>query len=219
MTKIENNSKYYIIDLHRGNQRIREFYNEEALIDWLVCQTREVFVLWGKAQIKNTYLDEIALSVNDTMESVDLKTGEGTLITRRFMFYDERHRIIDARIYWEEVKRRYLARKERKYDRRVPDDTQYGDVLYKYRWWTGKPEGKYIYRCSPVPNTRCWRGGGHYYRHPQTTNEFKKNTDPEYKQYVRAKRRHLPTTWDDIRISSNDDRSWKSCTKKRKQWM
>ena len=51
------------------------------------------------------------------------------------------------------------------------------------------------------------------------TNEFKKNTDPEYKQYVRAKRRHLPTTWDDIRISSNDDRSWKNCTKKKKQWM
>lgn len=219
MTTIENKTRYYLIDLHRGNQQIREFVSEEDLIDWLSYTTSECYHWWESEKIKNRYLEEIALSVNDTMDIIDAKTLHSVPGPRRYMFYDSYYRIIDARMYWEEAKKRYLQRKERRESRLVPDDVQYGDVLYKYRWWNGKPEGKYLYRCGPVPNTRCWRGGKHYYRHPQTTNEFKKNTDPDYKQYVRAKRRHLPTTWDDIRISSNDDRSWKNCTKKKKQWM
>lgn len=216
MYKTEYCSKYYLIDLYKGAQ-VREFHNEESLIDWLVYQTREVFIWWDKEKIKNTYLDEIALSTNDMMESVDFKTLDFTVCHRRYMFYDDHNRIIDARIYWPEVKARFIRRKEHKYDHRVSDDARPGDIYHRYSWARGN-EYKYAFRRGPVPGTSYhWRG--YWYRHPHTTAEYKQNTDPDYKQYVRAKRRHLPNAYDDICRSDVYSRNWKDNTKKRKQWM
>lgn len=216
MTTIENKTRYYLIDLHRGNKQIREFVSEEDLIDWLSYTTSECYHWWESEKIKNRYLEEIALSVNDTMDIIDAKTLHSVPGRRRYMFYDSYYRIIDARVYWDEAKKRYLQRKERRESRLVPDDIQYGDVLYKYRWWNGKLEGKYIYRCGPVPRTAYHRRG-HCYRHPHTRNEYRQNTDPEYGIYTRGKRKHLPTVWDELYLERG--KSWKDCTKKKKQWM
>lgn len=215
MYKTEYRSKYYLIDLYKG-QQVREFHSEEALIDWLVFTTRETYH-WFEDKIKDTYLDEIALSTNDMMDSVDFKTLTSTTCHRRYMFYDGHNRIIDARIYWPEVKEKFIHRKEHKYDHRVADDAIRGDVYRRYSWARGN-EYRYTFRCGPVPGTSYHRRG-HYYRRPHTFNEMKLNTDPDYGTYTRAKRKHLPDAWDDFCRSDWDSHNWKDNTKKRKQWM
>lgn len=52
-----------------------------------------------------------------------------------------------------------------------------------------------------------------YLRHPHTRNELRANEN--YPALVRAKRRSLPTDWDDKPI--HKERSWKS-TKRANQW-
>lgn len=208
-------TKYYLFDLYKG-QQIREFYCEDSLKDWLVFSTRETY-LWLTPKIKNEYLDEIALSTNDLMETVDTKTLVGTCCHRRYMFYDEYGRIIDARVYWEEVKETFLKRKTTKYERRIPEDAKYGEVFNRYSWAKGN-EYRFKFRCGPVPGTSYhWRG--YCYRRPKTTAEIRMNCDPEYKDFVRPRRRLIPTAYDDVCISSYRSRSWKDNTKKRKQWM
>lgn len=53
----------------------------------------------------------------------------------------------------------------------------------------------------------------------KTTQERRKNSDPEVYEYVRPARRsdNLPNSYDDI--TRDYYKSWKHCTKKRKQWM
>ncbi len=213
MTTIEKKTKYYVFDLHRG-QQVREFVDEDGLKNWLVFTTKYSH-FWQTEKVRNEYLDDIALNLNDTMESVDPKTLKCTYTTRRYMFFDEYNRIIDARVYWNEVKKKFLEKTIHRYDDRVPESANRGDVFYRWPWWKSH-EGKYYYRCGPVPSTGH-RWGKRCYRRPQTTNEYKLNTDPEYKNYTRGKRRHLPTAWDDISLTYS--KSWKDCTKKKKQWM
>ena len=74
------------------------------------------------------------------------------------------------------------------------------------------------FRKDPVPLT-----GNHHHsnwwRSPKTFQEKKLSCDPEYKDFFRKSRgHHLPSTWDDLSISSNSDISWKRCTKNRHQW-
>lgn len=52
-----------------------------------------------------------------------------------------------------------------------------------------------------------------YYRNPKTLNERKQYS----KEYTRAKRKNLPTSFDDITLS-NKYTSWKDKTKRRHQW-
>lgn len=52
-----------------------------------------------------------------------------------------------------------------------------------------------------------------HFRKPRTTQELREKDSP----YVRTKRKHIPTNWDDI--SRYFPKSWKDCTKKQKQYM
>jgi hypothetical protein len=79
-----------------------------------------------------------------------------------------------------------------------------------------------------------WRGGDYCWysysfnvwghdRYPQTTREIRLNAahaDEYGEQFVRGRRRNLPTCWDDLRSGRWDKRkSWKDSTKRRKQWV
>lgn len=54
-------------------------------------------------------------------------------------------------------------------------------------------------------------------RYPKTTQERRWND--AHKEFVRGKRRNLPTTWDDLRPSFGYGSDWKRFTKKRKQYL
>jgi hypothetical protein len=77
--------------------------------------------------------------------------------------------------------------------------------------------GTHEFRNGPVPGIRkC--GSYHYHRRPRTRNEMRSNCDPDHINYIR-KGRWLPSSWDDLKISSRDiKRSWKK-NKKKRQWM
>ena len=48
-----------------------------------------------------------------------------------------------------------------------------------------------------------------FLRSPRTQNERKANSDPQYSGFVRAGRRNLPSSWDDIARGDTTERSWK----------
>jgi len=87
----------------------------------------------------------------------------------------------------------------------------------KWIWWLhNRP---HIFRCGPVPCIRHGRCLGRCYRKPHTTQELRSLSDPDHREYSRARRRGIPSTWDDIWFSNAYPKSWKDCTKKKKQWL
>ncbi len=79
------------------------------------------------------------------------------------------------------------------------------------------------YRKLPVPNTRCFRGGGSIFRYPKTIQELREIDkyyhDEEMKTYKvkhRAARNRTPTCWDDQMRSDVDIKNWKKYRKH--QW-
>ena len=84
-----------------------------------------------------------------------------------------------------------------------------------YKYWRARRQ-PHVFRCDPVPGINCSRWGS-YFRHPMTIGEIKANIcDAEF---VRGKRKWLPTSYDDVKRSDKFiKRSWKK-QKKRKQWM
>ena len=93
----------------------------------------------------------------------------------------------------------------------------------KKRWSKYSLANRYSkFREEPVPFTGK-RSGTQAYRMPKLHNLYKQIADKEYQEFVRPKRNlnNLPNVyWDDAPVRSRfDSRSWKDCTKKRKQWM
>lgn len=83
----------------------------------------------------------------------------------------------------------------------------------RYRNYTWDAERDF--RKAPVPRTGGSRKGVRsYWNHPKTFQEMKANLlDEEALEYgirIRAKRKHLPTLWDEKLRSHFDDRSWKN---------
>ncbi|KVP75313.1 hypothetical protein WJ96_06020 [Burkholderia ubonensis] len=74
-------------------------------------------------------------------------------------------------------------------------------------WETWNGEG-------PVPGVRCHRGGGHYYRRPQSMMERRQaalvlTEEGEVPPRGARNLHHLPNAWDDYYITSRGDRCWK----------
>ena len=201
------NTKTYLFDFYK-NRYVVEFDCEEDLINFLGQAFYKSF--WEG--YRNHYFDEINCNGNDMVNFAGIKNGEDACYIRRYMFIDENNRIIDVRNYYQEAFDRYKKGMYKyRYDN-VCDDLQYGDILVQ-RW----SKQTFRYRIDPVPNIR--HGGGYrgYIRHMKTTQELRQNADVEYEEFVRPKRRKLPTCWDDI--PRGLQRSWKKQSKKRKQWM
>ena len=56
-------------------------------------------------------------------------------------------------------------------------------------------------------------GTMNYYRNPKTLNERR-----QLSKYSRAKRRHLPTDWDDLNKSKARSKSWKDRSTRKHQY-
>lgn len=93
---------------------------------------------------------------------------------------------------------------------------KYGEVL-EIKNFYDKKLYTFRYRIDSVPciskNKNC-----HHFRRMKTFNEKKQNSDPTIQKFIRRKRVIIPDSYDDKRISSRDDISWKNCVKVRKQW-
>lgn len=48
-----------------------------------------------------------------------------------------------------------------------------------------------------------------HYRRPHTQSERRQNSDPQYREFVRGKRKNIVTSWDDLHRSDSGDRCWK----------
>lgn len=149
---------------------------------------------------KNEYLDCLNLTGYDRYFfetwNTQTKTFDVSSKLKPYMFFDKDGNFYDVRIHHRNlVKRSKELWWERKYSR-MP---------------------KYTFRRGPVPGTGV-HYRGHFLRHMKTTNELRANSIPEYKEYIRAKRKkgNLPTVYDDIPICRQ--RSWKEKTKERHQW-
>ena len=79
-----------------------------------------------------------------------------------------------------------------------------------------REKNKPVFRKGPVPYTGNKRFRYSSIRLPHTMNEKRYNASKN-KNEIRAKRRNLPSSWDDI--PRTNSRSWKDQSKKRKQWM
>lgn len=209
MYNINPKVRYFIYDLYTKTYA-EQFESEEELINFLVKKTYKSY--WHNTY-QNHYLDNIAMNCNDVGYSFDDKTLTGKESDRRYFFIDSYDRIFDARKYWPVLKERY---NENAYlDLRVSEDAKRGDKYYCYVW---RKEGLYSFRNGPVPGIHKIRGYN-YIRSPHTTRELRDNCNDKYINFVRGKRKKLPTLYDDIAVTSNKSKSWKDCTKKEKQWI
>ncbi|WP_434715653.1 hypothetical protein [Paraburkholderia sp. A3RO-2L] len=103
----------------------------------------------------------------------------------------------------------------------VVTSAEFAPLIQRRRW---RP---YWYRLTdtwngegPVPGVRKYRGGRHYYRHPQTMPEIRQNAlvlDEEGEVRARPRRgsHYLPSCWDDRCVAARRDRSWKRHRKNR----
>ena len=218
MYKIENLSeKIYVYDVHSGYYT-HAFPSIDDMLKFLASNSQKN---WYGNTYSNTYLDNINMG-NDKYYAPIRHQGysdsngdyqsdiEYVVCDKQYMFVDGDYRIIDPRIYKSKI--------DFYRDNDITDYVNLWKKKKKYRWYRDIP---YEFRSDPVPivGSKCSRG--RYYRHPQTMNERRLNSIPEYKEFVRPSRCGfaLPTVYDDIVRSRLGSKSWKDCTKKRKQWM
>ena len=218
MYKIENLSeKIYLYDVNNGYYT-HAFPSIDDMLKFLASNSQKN---WCGNNYINTYLDNVNMG-NDkyyfpirhkgyTDSNGDYQSDiEYVIYDKQYMFIDGDYRIIDPRIYKSKI--------DFYRDNNITDYVNLWKKKKKYRWYRDIP---YEYRSDPVPCVGSKCRHSRYYRHPQTMNERRLNSIPEYKDYVRPSRSgyNLPTVWDDITRSRIRSKSWKDCTKKRKQWM
>jgi hypothetical protein len=217
MFKTQNKSEIiYLCSISAGGW----IYKFPSILDVLKFLAANDHKLWFEDKNKNQYLEDINMGkdmkiYHDVHYYRNKETGEwetqekDILVLRDYMFIDGFGRHIDFRIYKKEIQ---ILKNSGNIDYNVikaPRRKRRKKIYY--------PE-KPNFRNGPVPYTgnsyhRKW------YRHVKTTNEKRQNSDPEIYEYIRPSRRPdaLPSLYDDI--PRRYSKSWKDCTKKRKQWM
>lgn len=187
--------KYYVFNVKTNKITVYESFQD--LIQW--CSLYNYETPYG---MKNSLFDNLALNFNDKKVGYRwdkyIKDYVPYLEPREIIIFDENYKIIDIRLYKEEIL---------KYPRNY--------------FWINKSKKKetYEFRSGPVPHVRSkTKRRGKYYRHPHTTNERRASSDPEIQKFVRPKRRYnnLVNYWDEI--PRHLDKSWKN-KKIEKQWM
>ena len=196
MYKIKKERKYYIFDCI-DNKYLATYEGLDALIEGIAVHYN--YLYWWNEKLGNRLLRDYNCTMCDTINYTEMENG--TLTLRRYVVFDDMFRIIDVRMYEKEI----LA-----YGIRKPT-LRWSNPSLKYKYEKTKPE----FRNGPVPNT----GGGRYrfYRHPHTFSEIRQNSIPEHEEFVRKKRKYIPTVWDDLPRGTS--RCWKDQSKKKKQWM
>lgn len=187
------------------------YYVVNTKMNWtVVCENKEELICLfsrynyktARQRIKNALFDELTLNPNDKRLVYKWDKSKQDyvprLVPREIMVLDEDGKIINVRLYEEEIFR-------------FRDRT--------FGFWKKDRQNLSQFRKEPVPNIRSKaKKKVRCYRHPRTTNEKRFASAPEYKEYIRPKRNHknLVDAWDDI--PRHFDRSWKS-QKIKRQWM
>lgn len=216
---IDKSEKIYLYDVYQGAY-VRMFPTKLDALKFLAANQEKL--IWCK-EVRNVYLDHINMG-NDKENQTIPKTyrdNDGDLrfyydmkmVDRQYIFVDGLNRIIDFRECKKEI------------------DYLYENGLTKYESYPKRKSKwskyfvnntSYTFRYDPVP-FKGKRSGCRYYRMPKLHNLYKQIADEEYQDFVRPKRNlnNLPNVyWDDAPLRSRaKSRSWKDCTKKRKQWM
>lgn len=204
MYQVEKNTKFYIFDCCK-KVYIKEFDSEDVLIEFLAKD----FYLYLNGDFYSEYFYNLNMNGNDIAVASFFFDERYDYKLRPYIFLDSDDRIIDIRDYKEEIVKRVKDRINKENLTKKEKDFCYNDVLYNQH-------GRFCYRVGPVPNAFYYRRY-HGIRHPKTINEIRQNFIPEYKSFIRPKRKNIPTAWDNIpRIPQ---KSWKKQSKKRKQWM
>ena len=122
----------------------------------------------------------------------------------KFVVYDENNDVVPVNTYEFYINHSYLQPN--------PKRQRLG-----CNWsWQSNHRNYPGFRNGPVPHTGKKRSYLHYYRMIRTTQEKRYNY--AHKDFVRGKRRQLPSAWDDLPREYRRRESWKN-SKKRKQWM
>lgn len=206
------NQKYRLIDRNKGTER--SFKDKQSLLEVLstgsqgslsyylsLCEERpeeHKRLSYADKMIQKyefMYLKNMDFSGSD----VDYQGNP-----KRYLLLDEFNRVIDARMYIDEL----VQIRENNFK-----------VMQKR--WELLSQKKYEhirFRIDPIPHTGRHKYGS-YYRVPKMTPALRLAADTEYGKYIRPRARYAGLTnwWDDYPRCIS--RSWKDCTKKRKQWM
>lgn len=187
---------------HMLNEKKNEtiyFESFEEMLDFVAigCHIHSFLTL---DSYENIYLDYIDLTGHDYVfvKKYNLQTKDFVTSAEKciYMFFDNKGNILDLRQNVTSIHKRYLEYCEKKRHLLAP---------------------KHEFRNGPVPGTSV-KYRGRIVRHPKTLNEKKQNAIPEYKDYIRSKRKskRLPDVYDDDFI--RPEKSWKDKTKSRKAW-
>lgn len=183
-------NKVYVYDLCQGKYTY-QFDSLDETIEFLANRTRVLY----NGKLSNDFLDNINMNFNDKFY-LDV---ENKYFTRRYLFVDSDNRIIDMREYQEEIYKIFLDISDKKHNKFEP---KYGDKLIRHGI-------TYRYRIDPVPDTSVRLHKFHGLRHPKTTQEKRLLCDADISTYIRGKRKHLPSAYDDLWRSDISDKSWK----------
>ena len=149
----------------------------------------------------NIYLDNVNMNFKDSR--VYFNNGEKIFITRRYVFFDICNNIIDIRLYVDKII---------EYSKNIS--------IYNFHYNRKSQYKQVIFRYESIPGIhKRTHHRGSVYRHPKVMNEKRQAVNIEYKEYVKPSRniKNIPNAWDDnVR---NFYKSWKSQSKKKKQWM
>ena len=205
MYQTQKQTKYYVYNCVKQSY-LYVAENWESLIGWIANYNYapgwwDNIALGSNKKLRNRILDDFNCTFKDTSIHYDWNDVRSCL--REYTVFDDDFRIIDMRLFEKEI----LA-----YNRSKNFKRKYKNKSLEYKYEKTKPE----FRNGPVPRTSSHRGG-FAMRHPHTLNEMRQNCIPEYHDYVRKRRNHLPTTYDDI--WRDTPRCWKDQSKKKKQWM
>lgn len=199
----------YLYDCHK-EQYIQKFPSYGDVLKFVAASC---YRTWYNS-VRSEYIEDINIS-GDT-RAYPQPDGTTKYCSRRYYFVDGNNRIIDIRKDWNIILKYFNM----------------GDVSYKICWQDKKSlkwarryadTDNYEFRSDPVPNVHKIPNS-RYYRNIKVMNEYRQIFDDEYRQFYRPKRKNdiksvISYYGDDAVRSTVKNRSWKVCTKKRKQYM
>lgn len=187
---------YYVVN--KAVCKIKVCNGKEELISYIAAFNCRV----GKTK-RNLLFENIAMNNNDKKLKFDSYNTNNILVPREYMVYDESGRIIDPRVYKEEISL-FKVNKLRQ--------SSFFDYNSEYK--TGSINEKDLVK----PIAHWGNKFRHYFRYPKTTNEKRHNAIPEYKQFIRGRRNvsHISPAFDDYYVHT--EKNWKRL-KIRKQYM
>ena len=211
MYKISNEYFYKLYDAEY-NEITDYFYSDDEIINFIARWFHDDF--WGITY--NSFLEQCTCDIKDLFK-------QGDCYYRRYMFYDNYNRIINARDFKEKAFDLY---KKWKVDGSSLKKCYWENIHWKYRYkfkihnkkkyeYLSKRKTMFEYRKDPVPFVHKWRGGSSQ-SGPGTARIIRMFANPDYKEFNRGSRHGIPQWWDDR--SRCVQRSWKEQSKAKHQW-